>query len=361
MLYTLAQARTKVKRFVDGGSCNNSTVDEAINDALERLMAAEDWDCLEVMTRITTCNACFPLPYNVEKIVACDIDGSPAKVFGRMYQFLHSGPGDLDYRGSASAFQDIVDMGDHYPIMFDIPHEYENTASDVTSTVDSSGGLRLGAFCTDAADVGTSLKVYGFKDGGDVVRDGSTEGQELHVQQWMDGDEGTIFVGPGATLAEGNVRLSEDLFTDVTRVVKADTAGYISLYAIDTTTRRMFFLAKYHPRQNVPQFRRYRLTNKTAGICATNVLALLKMRYVPLVANDDILPIDSLQALKLMVMAITEENKTNLQGSNALAGQARAVLAKKEESRTDVPGTPVILDSDYRTSLGRVMNRRAIL
>ena|GEM_PF-1840619 len=359
MLYTLAQARTKLKRYVDGGSCNNTEVDAMINDSLERLMDAENWDCLTVVTRITTCNNCIPLPYNAASIIACDIDGDPSKVFGRGYQFLHSGPGDLDYRGSASSYRDLVDTGDQWPTMFDIPHQYDNTADGVTAEVDATAGLKLVAFCTDAADVGSSFQVFGYGDGGEIVRDGATEGESLTVNRWSGGVEGSLS-SMGDLWSDG-ATVSTNAFTSLSRVIKAATAGYVSLYAVDTATNRMFLLAKYHPRQTIPQFRRYRITNKTPGVCATSVLALLKLRYVPLVDDDDILPIDSLQALKLMIMAISEENKMNLGGSVALAGQAIAVLGKKEESRIMTPGTPVILDSDYRTSLGVRVNRRIIL
>ncbi len=362
MLYTLSQAREKLKRFVDGGSCNNTVIDEMINDALERLMESESWDCLEVMTRIATCNACFPLPYNAARVTACTIDGAPSKVFSRMYQFLHSGPGDLDYRGSASAFQDLVDMGDHWPTMFDIPHTYSNTVDGEGETeVEVPDGLKLVAFCQDVADVGSALTVYGYKTGSEIVRNGAVEGEAINVIQWPGGVEGAINTGLVGQLWVDVAPLSTNAFTDITRIIKAETRGYVSLYAVDPDTNRMFFLAKYHPRQTIPQFRRYRITNKVSDVSTTSVLALLKLRYVPLVADDDILPIDSLQALKLMVMAISEENKANLQVAVGMASMASAVLAKKEESRTTSKGTPVILDSDYRTSLGAKLSRRIIL
>jgi hypothetical protein len=360
MLYTLSQARSKVKRFVDGGSCRDSVIDEAINDALERLVELENWDCLTVMTRISTCDSCFPLPYNASAIISCDINGAPAKVFGRGYQFLHAGPGDLDMRCSSSGLQDLVDMSDHWATMFDIPHCYENTVDSVTEEVEVTDGMTLVAFCTDAADEGKSMTVHGYLPNNEIVRTGVSEGEVLTINRWENGVEG---VAPAA-LNENiwtSLGATANAYASVSRVVKPDTAGYVSLYAVDEATNRMFFLAKYHPRQTIPQFHRYRITNDAGNACPSNVLALLKLRYVPVVEDTDILPVDGLQALKLMVMAISEENKLNIAGAQQLIASASAVLSKKEESKSLSTGMPVILDSDYRTSLGSVMNRRMIL
>ncbi len=360
MLYTLSQAREKVKAHVDGGSCNTVKIDEYINDALERLMESERWDSLQVMTRITTCNACFPLPYNVSGIIGASIDGTPANIFNRAYQFMHAGPGDLDLRTRSSSFRDLADMGDQWATMFDIPHAYENTVSGTTSTVELPDGLRLCAFCTDSEDDGTSLKVMGYKVNGEIVRSGAAEGEELRITRWSGGVDGVLPMVISDSVWDG-IRLSTNLFGNVTRIVKPETQGYISLYAVDPDTDRMFFLGKYHPRQTIPQFRRYRITNKEAGVSATTVLALLKLRYVPLVEATDVLPIESMQAVKLMVMSISEENKQNLQGSVALAQLAVSLLSKKEESKHMNMGYPAIVDSDYRTSLGRHLNRNMIL
>ena len=69
------------------------------------------------------------------------------------------------------------------------------------------------------------------------------------------------------------------------------------MYAVDTVHNMFFFLGKYHPAQKIPQFRRYGITNKAVGRKA-NMLLLVKLRHIPLVHEDDILPLDSIQALK---------------------------------------------------------------
>lgn len=351
MLYTLAQAREAVKRFVDNGSCNVSAIDARVNEALERLIDNADFECMRATVRITVCNLSFTLPYNVEKLLHVTIDGTPAKIFGQAYQFLSSGVGDLDMRTVGSSFQDVMDQGE-VPFQFDIPKCY--TYNDVDIDV-SATGLQLLALSTSAADVGKTIRIRGFGSGGTEVRAGVSPGIELPIMQWSGGVEGSL-----TGYWNININPSAEFFTQITEVIKPETSGYVTLYAVsgnNADPKAFFsFLAKYHPRQTIPQFRRYAITNKTVD-SASSVLALVKMRYVPLVDAEDILPVDSLQAVKLMVMAIREENAGNLQGALNFESQAGAIMAKRERARTQSDGFPVILNQEHRTSLGRRMNR----
>lgn len=345
MLYTLADARTEVGPFVDGGSCNTTVIDARINQALERLLD-RDYDSLKKIIRLRVCNHCIALPYNVETVMWVDINGTPSRVFGMPYQFLSSGPGDLDYRSRSSSFQDLVDKGDHWPVMFDIPESYEVDGETYTPS-----GMRLLAVSQEQEDAGKTILVRGFADTGVEVRTDGTAGEELTIHRYGAGVDG-LLVG----FWDKQLVPSTAAYTDVTRVVKPRTRGYVTLYAVDTINNYMYFLAKYHPDETVPSYRRYQITN---ACCSnyTNILALVKLRYVPLVSAEDVLPIDSLQALKFMIMALREENAANLAGSEALEDKARRILEARQASRNMTNGTPVILNQDYRTSLGRALNK----
>lgn len=370
MLYTLSQARETVKRFVDNGSCDNTVIDARINEALERLTDNGDFECMRATLRIRTCKNCFTLPYNVEKLLFVDVNGTPAKLFGQAYQFLSSGPGDLDMRGCCArggGFQDIVDQGE-FPTQFTIPDSY--TAADGTVVDLSATGLHLAAFSTAAEDVGQIMTVRGFNGSGngDEVNAGLEPGENLVIQHWAQGVEGRLAGFWGIQLKHSAAR-----FNQITEILKPETKGYVTLYAVvgdnsvvATNATFFAFLAKFHPRQTLPQFRRYGITNASA--CATSqachpssILAHVRMRNVPLVDANDILPIDSLQALKLMVMAISEENKGNLQGALNFESQAVAVMQKRERARLQADGVPVILNVDYRLSTGRHLNRGGLI
>ena len=360
MLYTLSQAREQLKRFVDNGSCNLETVDARINEAIERLTDMADFECMRATIRIATDRHTFTLPYNVEKLLHATIDGTPAKIFGTAYQFLSSGIGDLDFReGSGSGFRDMVDVGE-FPTQFDVPFMY--TALDGTCVDRSKQGMQLIAFSTAAQDVGKTIKVRGFAGSGtgDEVNAGMDPGEEIKIHKWHGGIEGHL-----SGYWNIHYTASEAHYREITEVLKPETKGYVTLYAVvgdnvDPSKTHFSFLAKYHPRQTIPQFRRYSITNCKDKGCSS-VLALVKLRNVPLVDGDDILPVDSMQALKLMVMAISEENKGNLQGALNFESQAVAVMQKRERARLQADGVPVILNVDYRLSTGRHLNRGGLI
>lgn len=348
MLHTLSEARTAVKRFVGSGTCDTDTLNAAINEALERLLDLQPWEFLKRNIRITTCNNCIALPYEAETVLAADLNGIPGRAYGQMYQFLASGPGDFATHGGGSGFRDLADMGDQWPIMYDIPTSYptdNNSANDVYPE-----GMRLAAFSTNGTDAATgTLTVIGknFKNE-DVT-------EELRIQKWHGGVEGEL-----QGRWDKSLKLSTYYFKEITRVIKSETKGYVCLYSVDPVRDFMFNLAKYHPKQLIPGFRRYRITNKNYGEF-TSILAMVRLRLVPLVSDNDILPIDSIQPLKLMVMAITAENAKDAASATTYMGAAMAALAKREEAKTLTLGTPAILNMDHRLSIGRRINGRGCL
>jgi len=338
MLFTLADARTALGRFVDQGSCNTTVIDQRINEAIARLMDMEDWTCLQKMVRIWVQNRIFSLPQTVEKIIRASIDGDATKIFGHSYQFLSSGPGDLDHLTCITP--NIIDRGANWPVMYDIPDGYTIGTTDY-----DPGPLPLLVRSTSSADTSLTLQVRGYNAQGEEIS------EEVPILQWEDGTEGELT----GTFTAG-VTLSTNSFAEITRVIKPKTTGHICLYAVDPATNFFSFLAKYRPSDEIPAFRRYALTTwpSESETQQTYVLALVRLRAVPLVADDDIVPIDSMHALKLMVMAIREENAGNLQGSTNLEMQARRLMQERQTASTMAAGTTVVMDIDFDFSLGNL-------
>lgn len=323
MLYTLQQARDLVKPFVNAGSCTTATIDARINEALERLCDGEDWEKMRRLVRFQVYENKMGLPYNIEKLMWATTDGTPAKIFGRAYQFLSSGPGDLDYYEHQGGFLDLADLGD-WPTMYDHAGQ-------------------LVALSAEPA----SLSVRGF-DSDNYERRITVDTQTPPV--------GVDFGFRGTWDETWGLALSTETLARVSDIHKAQGTAYVRLYSVADGAYQ--FLGEIHPLQTRPQFRRYRL-NKAPTTETTDVLALVKLRFVPLVEATDLIPIDSLQALKLMVIAIREENGNNMQNALNYEANAKRVLTARDQSATLSTGTPVILDNCHRTSLGRALNHRS--
>lgn len=296
MLYTLLDARNHVAKFVESGTCPSlQVVKDRINEACRRLMHKANWSGTVARLRFATYNNTITLPRGALAVIDVDIDLSPRRVFGGSYEFLENGPGELQPLDGYG--KDLLDLGDGYPTFFDIP---------------TGQNCQLVAFSTAREDIGKQLTLWGFKDHNMEVLTDGIPGETLTIGWWKGGVEGSVQVNTMPTLSVSS-------YNQVTAVQKPVTVGYVSLYTYKPIAtpgvataedNRMYFLAKYHPEETQPGYRRYRITMPDTDN-GSNVLCRVKMRFENLSHDTDILPIQNIDALKHAVIAIREENDKN--------------------------------------------------
>lgn len=300
MLYTLLDARTFVAKFVEAGTCaNRAVVVDRINEACRRLLPEANWSGTIFRLRFATNNNTITLPRNVLRVLKVDVDMTPREVFGISYEFMEGGPGELCPEDGYGP--DLLDIGDGWPTFFDIP-------AGIPS--------KLIAFSTALEDVGQQLTIMG-RDvyNADITTSLGLPGETITIGRWQNGTEGTVN-------ANDLPQTTTNSFTDITAVHKPVTRGFVSLYTYDATDHRMYFLSKYHPDETVPGYRRYRLTDPNFTD-VRNVLCQVKLRFVPLSHDNDLLPIQNLDALKQEVISIREENDGK--GTSAEAAHNKAI------------------------------------
>jgi hypothetical protein len=296
MIITLGYAKQKLAKFVDSGKCvDNPVVVDRINEAIDYLLGIEDWKLTVQRMRFYTSRNMIVLPYFAERLVAARPDISMddnrgrnvGRIFSRTYEFLEGGP--LTALSDASGLQALTDMGDGYPTMFEI---------------DTASSVKLACFSTESADVGKVMEIRGATTNEHDLLTGGTPGFFVRINRWKSGIEGDIDVASFQTSAK--------VVKEVTHVVKPITTGYVTLLAFDPATNKTWILAKYHPQETVPGFHKYKVLNPdcTNGTCWT---ALVKMRYVPAVYDNDPLLIQNMAALKGMILALREQDAGNLE------------------------------------------------
>ena len=336
--------------YAGDGSCDPAYVAKELNKAIRRLMCSKQWKSLSSTMRMAVVNSVFPMPYNVETMLGCAIDGHPGQIYGTEYQVVPGGPGDLDAWSTTytpGRTGGLHDMGE-FGTMFDVPLDRE--------------GYVIVAFCTAVADVGKIIKVQGLGLSNEEIR------EDLPLVRWDGGVEGQ---------ASGNwgSKTTVKPFRNVARVILPDPApaGYISLYAVYPSENQMYFLAKLHPSLRIPQFRRYRFTTDlnggstslvspglaSYGVCAT-VLARVKLRFVPYVDDYDVVPFDSEEAIQYMMVAANQE-KLNPQAGAQYEQLALRLLGDAEASKETYHGMPIIISSNPVTSLGNAGHRCGML
>jgi len=157
--------------------------------------------------------------------------------------------------------------------------------------------------------------------------------------------------------------LTSVAFRDLAGLSKPQTAGYVTLYAVDPSTNEMWLVGQYHPSDTLPMFRRYRITNKSYAtsderIC-TNILALVLCGYTKLTEDDDLVAIDNLPALKNMMIAIDAENVGDLNKATAYEANAVRLLSEAKANHEITNSNLMIIDHD-RYLMGGMNNRRLI-
>lgn len=299
MLVTLQEAVNHVASNAARG-VNDPVVVGRINEAIRRLVVKGDWKGTVVQGIIATQNNTVTCPYGVEKIIYVDINGCPARIMPHVYQFLESGPGEMDTCANLWS-ENLTVVPGIFPTYFDPP---------------SDEPRKIIALSTHIDDVGKMVTIQGYTSLNNLVRVGAAPGEELPISYWLNGVEGSL---DDAAFPQKTV----NKFGQVTALHKPQTKGYVALYSVhesDTQTeRRMWFLTKMHPNETCPGYQRYRVLNMRlpaealddTGQYLIKLTCLFKRGYMPAVHANDILVIQSLDAIKNMVMAIGYENASD--------------------------------------------------
>lgn len=299
MIFLVAHARSHVCKFVGNGYCSSAPeVLNAINEACRRLMDTADYPWLRRVITFNTTRNVIALPYMCETILRDTVDCAPARVVGPYYQFIESGQGVVCNNDSVQ--YKLEDIGTS-PLMFDLP----------------GNGYSISAFSSSNADVGKSISIRGWKRGGESLTTGGVDGGTLIITRWKDGV-------PGRVRYDDTLKKLDNV-EGIHYVYKPITEDYITLHAIDlsgltkdsTATASAYFLAKYHPQEITPGFRRYRILGWNQASTEANqpclsVRCLVRLRYVPAVSDADPLLIQNLDAIKLAVQSIKHENEYRL-------------------------------------------------
>jgi hypothetical protein len=331
MIYTLGYVRDLVAPYVlTGGSCPDAmTVRNRINEAVRRLLSEgrADWAQTQRKVRLAARNCLITLPREFESARLLLINQKPGDLLPSYYQYLENGP-YAENHGEHYGI-DLMDEGDGWPVFFDIPN------------CPDGPDYYLFAASTSESDKGLEILVTGRKkDGSEILQASGLPGHLLPISHWDGGSEGVLAF-------ERSRVLSSVPFDRVSHVVlPPKRRGYVSFYAVNPENNAMFFLAKYHPDEEVPSYRRYRVLSGCPEE-PTLVDMLCKVRYIPATRDDDVLLIQNPDAIKTMVMAIREENAGNVQSSVFLEEKANSQLARQTMNQRS--GEPMLRVQDTFT------------
>lgn len=336
MIYTFRDAKTEVSDVVvPGGTCaDGGFVDQRINTAVRRLMTMHDAPETQGILTIVTDKDYVTLPRGVRTARAVNIGTTPTPLWHHSYTFSPSGPGGLI--DTSAAFSVEAAPGS-YQTAFDLP-----------------AGMNLIAFSAAPSDRHKRIRVYGKKPNGEDILDSDGQpGFDLAMRCWDDGVEGN-FRSPSRDFTG----LVENAQPDIERItgitLPAGLVSYVTLLAVNPATWEMYFLSKYHPEETRPGYRRMYLRNLSCcpcgDGCCRELTFMVKLDFLPMTRDDDPLLVQSLDAVKFMVMSIAEENQRNPQLAREY--NAKALAALNAHTRNQVDGKNMVVTVDDPFGIG---------
>lgn len=330
-MYTLADARAEIADVVvPGGTCaTGGFVDRRINSAIRRLMVAHDApETLGLLTLVTDKDY-VTLPRGVKTARAVNVDKTPRPLWSFSYSFSPATPGQWEDSSS--------------------PVTLETAPGSFPAAFDYHPGTKILAFSSSVADMNKKVKIYArLPNGEDVIG-----GFEVAIRRWHGGVEGEVDMGNSSTFTGPELGQPDlGMLTGVT--LPTGLVSYVTLLSVNPDTWSIYFLSKYHPEETRPGYRRLYMRNLGCcpcdNGCCREVTLMTKLDFIPLTRDDDLLQVQSLDAIRFMVMAISEENQRNVQASVQYSQQAMAALNVHSRNESDGAQQVVTIKDDFGLS-----------
>lgn len=296
------------------------------NKATRMLMTRGDfWGTVQKMN-ICVYNSCIVWPRQVGTVLAVNICGRPTEVWNHWYQFMPWGRNDFcsglglglngqfGWNGNG-CFGNVVTIND--------------ATSPVFNPIPCNQNFYVRAYPSTQQDIGKKTRIFGVDENGQTIR---TQNADL---TWSDGVELTLALPFVSTPFK--VR-------SVSRIIKDETQGTLRYYQYDADNDLLIDLVWLEPTETNPQFQRTRLPARCRAGSTTNVRcvdAMVKLEFIPVKYDTDLVQIDNLDALSDMMLAVKYSN-----GGDALMAkdfEAKALRDLNLQLRNKLPNeqTPV--------------------
>lgn len=290
------------------GTCSDAQFFDRINEAQEELANLGNWDPLTVYLDICTSECEITLPDDIEVPLAINVGGRPADFRNKWFEFHLNGPGSECC--STACSRNWQDLGD-FPT-------FRNPIQPSTiSTI------------PEMAETETAIRVYGYDENDRWIMSLDSNG----VMQ--DGFDVPIIFGFGSGMT------TSQLVKRITRIAKPVTNGYLEINAIDPgATSGSTLLGIIRPNITNPSFRRIKVSGSgtelltTGSTCRTWVRMRARKKTFKVTSMTDSIPLNSLTALKMMVMAI-KKYEADLAGEYATyLNLAREAMQREQKTRS---------------------------
>lgn len=302
-----ADIKTSSIRRIAQKCSNGAAFAQVVNDGTRRLLRRGDWENVDIPIFVCVRNGCVVWPRYVGHVRKINYCCQPMLVDNMWYQFMPSNDRFtrdqwLGWRGDASR----MTIDGTTPVYQDIMGE----------------GRLVRAYARCPIDYGKTIQIFGTDN----------NGQPLHTQN-LDG----TFTNGITLILQAPFASSAVYVRHIDYVIKQQTQCIVDMYAYNASTNLLEDLAHYDPSETNPSYQKTKVNiawsnigtcSQAPNCCGTvrGVLAMVKLKFIPVQADTDLCIIDNLDALKLIVQAIGFEEAGDRANARQYESDAVEVL-----------------------------------
>lgn len=318
MLLTFNEVKNSRVIQVASACSSGDEFKSLVNSATRRLMRRGDWSGTVIPIQVCAYKGCVVFPRWVGQVRKINVCKYPTPINNFWYDFFNKADWKSQWRMWCGAECRMTATG-RTPVFQDIMGD----------------GRLVRAYPQVRADIGRTITIFGLDTNNQPLRTRSATGT------WTDGITLTIAVPFVSTSI--NIRR-------IDRVIKDTTQGDVYLYAYNSADDVLENIATYEPSDTNPSFVRYSLhipcygNTATSGTCGDlkSVAAVVKLQYIPVRADNDLVLIDNMDALQLMVQSIKHEEAGNRGAAREF--EADAIRELNLQLQDDFPNDQIPID-----------------
>lgn len=304
LLPTFRQAKGRGARIVDVASAppDSEEFKSLVNSGADLLLQRGDWPGTVVPGRFIVRDGCIVWGRAIQRVRQINRCHTPLHVLGLWYDYLDTGAygrhcGELFFsemgQWSYRHFGSLISEG--------------RTAT--YGEIPTANPQLIQAYCQSPNDVGKTIKLLGMDGNG--------------MPLTYIGKDGQNYPGTVITLA-APFGISLVTVSRIDAVIKEVTQMSVPVYAYDTVLKTQTGIGFYGPGETNPSYAKDRLFARGHQCCQNpfTVIALVKLAFVPVDADEDYIPIPSLNALKKAVQSIKCGEANDIQGQEGFITSA---------------------------------------
>lgn len=323
MLETFGAVKSSRAVEIAGLSSTTDEFKSLLNEATRKLIRRGDWAGTVVSIYVCATRGCVVFPRYVGQVRKLNVCRQPIPIRNVYYDFFEANAwhnwNSCGWLG-ADCQNRLVNYG-KTPVFQDIQGD----------------GRYVRLYAVTNADFGKTVTIYGEDNSGITLRHRDEDGV------WKDGIILT---------AKNPYDQSDTYVRRVDRVIKDTTQQELRLYAYNATDAVLEPLATYEPTETNPAFQKFMLRMDNGcwpGTCTNcdtqmGLAALVKLKYVPVVDDNDLILIDNLDALKLMMQSIKASEGQDFQSAKLY--ELEAVRELNHQLKDENPDDQISVNLD---------------